>query len=61
VFDEKLGIPMGMVNLISCLGNIKEIQQVQGSEGRNASIADVVACLVKLGVNATGFIKGVEV
>ena len=61
MFNEKLGVLNGMEKLVKCLGNVKEIQKVLREEGRKASVADVVACLVDMGVNATGFIKDVNV
>jgi hypothetical protein len=43
------------------LDKVKEIQKFTSGEGRKASVADVVACLVGMGVNATGFVKSVNV
>jgi hypothetical protein len=59
-FDGKLGIPFGTDKLVTCLDKVQEIQKVMNGEGRKASVADIVTCLVDMGVNATGFIEGVD-
>jgi hypothetical protein len=59
-FDGKLGIPLGTQKLVTCLDRVQEIQKGMHGEWRKASVEDVVSCLVDMGVNATGFIKGVN-
>jgi hypothetical protein len=58
---RSLGCWLVMEKLVKCLDKVDEIQKALGGEGRKASVADMVVCLVDMGVNATGFIKGVNV
>ena len=59
-FNNKLGMWGGVGKLVICLDKIEGIRKVIDGEGRKASVADLVSCLVDIGVNPTGFIKGVD-
>jgi hypothetical protein len=55
-FGQKIGQGDGLMKLVDCLNEVPQIRD----EERDATVGDVVSCLVGMGVNATGFIKGVD-